>query len=530
MAGNGDGERLFLGFDFSTQQIKVLAVTDQLKVFYEDHVQFDVDLPSYKTQGGVHIHDDHKTVTAPTLMWVDALDLLLGRMKSASFPFHRVAALSGDGQQHGSVYWGQNAREVLKSLSPEKPLADQLKNCFSIDASPVWMDASTSSQCRQLEQSVGGPQKLSAITGSRAFERFTGNQIMKVFQTNREAYDNTKRISLVSSFAASLFLGDYAPIDHSDGTGMNLLDIWSRDWSPDCLQACGLDLGAKLGPVVHSTQNIGTVSQYMVSRYGFLPNCVVAAFVGDNPASLAGLAPEPGDVIVSLGTSDTVFVWLSHPTPGLEGHVFLNPIDKQDYMSLTCFKNGSLTRERIRDEKAGGSWDTFSEMLRKTPSGNHGNIGIYFDVTEIQPFAEGCFRFDDKGNKVESFLPEVEVRAVIESQFMARRVYAEAVGLQLGPKTRVIATGGASQNQAILQVLSDVFNSPVYIKDVPNSACLGNAARAKHTLLGPNVPFSSVVEGMQAPQLVASPQGDSEGYTRLVKRYQELEKMVAGSQ
>ena len=30
------------------------------------------------------------------------------------------------------------------------------------------------------------------------------------------------------------------------------------------------------------------------------------------------------------------------------------------------------------------------------------------------------------------------------------------------------------------QVLSDVFNSPVYIQDVANSACLGCAYRAKH--------------------------------------------------
>ena len=44
-----------------------------------------------------------------------------------------------------------------------------------------------------------------------------------------------QRISLVSSFGASLFLGQYAAIDFSDGSGMNLLDINTHQWSQDCL-------------------------------------------------------------------------------------------------------------------------------------------------------------------------------------------------------------------------------------------------------------------------------------------------------
>ena len=41
---------------------------------------------------------------------------------------------------------------------------------------------------------------------------FSGNQIAKIAQDKSEAYSNTERISLVSSFAASLFLGQYASI------------------------------------------------------------------------------------------------------------------------------------------------------------------------------------------------------------------------------------------------------------------------------------------------------------------------------
>jgi xylulokinase len=40
--------------------------------------------------------------------------------------------------------------------------------------SPIWMDSSTTPQCRRLEEAMGGPQRVAEITGSRAYERFTG--------------------------------------------------------------------------------------------------------------------------------------------------------------------------------------------------------------------------------------------------------------------------------------------------------------------------------------------------------------------
>ncbi|XP_043961030.1 xylulose kinase isoform X2 [Gambusia affinis] len=375
MAAVESDSPLYLGLDFSTQQLKAVAIDEDLGPVHQDSVQFDSELPEFRTQGGVHIHPDGLTVTSPVLMWVKALDLLLDRMKAAGFGFSRVRALSGSGQQHGAVFWKTGAARTLAQLDPGQNLHQQLKDSFSVQDSPVWMDSSSRPQCDALQEAAGGAMRLADITGSRAYERFTGNQISKVRQNRPDQFQDTERISLVSSFGASLFLGRYAAIDYSDGSGMNLLDIRHRKWSQVCLDATATNLERLLGEPCPSTAVLGPVSSFLQRRYGFSGSCSVVVFTGDNPASLAGMCLHQGDIAVSLGTSDTLFLSLSEPRPSLEGHVFCSPVEPDGFMALLCFKNGSLTRERVRDRCCSGSWDVFSQALDGTPLGNHGNIG-----------------------------------------------------------------------------------------------------------------------------------------------------------
>jgi xylulokinase len=57
------------------------------------------------------------------------------------------------------------------------------------------------------------------MTGSDAFERFTGPQIRKFYKQEPVAYAKTAHIALVSSYLASLIAGKIAPIDFGDGIG-----------------------------------------------------------------------------------------------------------------------------------------------------------------------------------------------------------------------------------------------------------------------------------------------------------------------
>uniref|UniRef100_A0A1A7WDK9 Xylulokinase homolog (H. influenzae) n=1 Tax=Iconisemion striatum TaxID=60296 RepID=A0A1A7WDK9_9TELE len=245
-------------------------------------------------------------------------------------------------------------------------------------------------------------------------------------------------------------------------------------------------------------------------------------------ASLAGMRLQQGDMAVSLGTSDTVFLSIQEPHPALEGHIFCNPVDLGAYMALLCFKNGSLTRERIRNQCSGGSWELFSTTLRETLPGNNGNIGFYFDSLEITPPASGVHRFDSDDSEVSHWSPQVEVRALIEGQFLSRRLHAERLGYSITAGTRVLATGGASSNTELLQVLADVFGAPVYTMDLSNSACLGSAYRALHGLVAESgVSFFDVVKKAPEPQLVATPDPVAKQvYDQMLKRVAQLEDRV----
>ena len=48
-------------------------------------------------------------------------------MANAGFPFSRVVAMSGCGQQHGSVFWREGSEAILKNLKPDATLASQLE-------------------------------------------------------------------------------------------------------------------------------------------------------------------------------------------------------------------------------------------------------------------------------------------------------------------------------------------------------------------------------------------------------------------
>ncbi len=452
-----------LGIDASTQGIKALVYdTDTRTVVTTVAVNFGRDLPEFNSPDGFLPNADPLVRRADPRMWRAALDRVLAKLQDA-VDTSRIAAVGGDGQQHGSVYLNDRWDASMDG------------DYFARAVSPIWMDSSTAAECRALDARFGAA--LPARTGSPAIERFTGPQIMKFAKDDPAAFAATTRIHLVSSFLCSLLAGEDAPVDIGDGAGMNLLNLSTLDWDREICDFISPDLAAKLPRIARPGEKTTLKLAPYFAKFGLTPGIPVVPFTGDNPASLVGTgADRPGVAVVSLGTSDVFFAAMDRfqTDPGGCGHVFGNP--SGGYMSLACIKNGSLAREKVRalvgcdyaffDEGAFAEVGARAKDLRAFP---------YFEseITPLHPATGIEANFDwEKASAAE------KVVSVIRGQV-----------LNLFERTRWIGafdvirvTGGASRSKGLRETIAEIFGARVETLDVPDSAALGGALLAARAL------------------------------------------------
>lgn len=349
-----------------------------------------------------------------------------------------------------------------------------------------------------------------------------------------EAYKATARISLVSSFIASVFLGKIAPIDISDVCGANLWDIKNGRWNEDLLAlAAGgedgmKDLKSKLGDVLEDGgASFGTISPYFSKRYGFPSTTQIIAFTGDNPSTLLALPLRASDAIVSLGTSTTFLMSTSQYRPDPAYHFLNHPTTAGLYMFMLCYKNGGLAREHIRNaiNKAtspstgnSNSWDTFNSTALNTPALGQAQpsdpmkLGLFFPRPEIVPNVKaGTWRFlaskdgtltpvapdaaqnqqvkTQENNSSSSNstwnIPQDDARAILESQFLSLRLRSQSLVSPQGAlppqPRRIYMVGGGAVNPAIAELAGQVLGGSegVYKLEIGGNACaLGGAYKA----------------------------------------------------
>lgn len=215
---------------------------------------------------------------------------------------------------------------------------------------------------------------------------------------------------------------------------------------------------------------------------------MIIPFTGDNPATVASLPLSPMDCIISLGTSTTLLLTTKTYKPSPSYHIFNHPTTKGLYFAMLCYKNGSLAREEIRNQVNGdssGDWEKFNSLLSATSvlGDSTRKLGFYFPLPEIIPDApNGTWRFTLKNaltpqklNSTESWRPDDDARAIVESQALSMRLRAEP--LTEGKPNHLYFVGGASKNTAIVTCISEVLGSQEGVFRLTEGVTAGACAR-----------------------------------------------------
>ncbi len=509
----------YLGFDSSTQGLKAIIIdAEKGKIVCSESVNFANELAEFSCTDGVLQNKNPLVKHSNPLMWLAAFDLVIEKLFKNNAPLEKVSGISGCGQQHGSVYLKENFSDGLRKMVADKKLAEQIAPCLSRKTAPVWMDSSTGEECREISEKIGA--RLQEDTGSPAIERFTGPQIRRFYKKELENYQTTKHIALVSSFICSVLCGKIAPIDFGDGSGMNLLNLKTLEWDKEIAEATAPELFKKLPKIVPSNSVVGNLNPYF-KKYGFREKVKISVWTGDNPASLIGTgAWQLGTAVISLGTSDTFFAACKNPLtdPNGYGHVFGNPAG--GFMNLICFKNGSLAREKVKDD-LNVDWDYFgTTAFEKTPAGNNGNFIFPYFVPENTPLVKKAgVIFFGKTNLNSSEL----IRAVVESQFTSMKLHSQFIGIDF---ETIRVTGGGSNSPGICQTIANIFQAKVEKISITDSAALGAAMIAANAIS--KIPFENLKEKFcKAEKIINPDKKTAEVYKVLLEKYVKAEKNIS---
>lgn len=515
-------KRLVLGLDSSTQSLSAVVLDiEQHKPVLEHSLSYrnDARLYGYGFDHSEMIVPPREAGEAdqPPLLFLASLDALFSDLgpllAQQGFSLSDIGAINTSGQQHGHVYLNQRAQAsfaALRNTDPSDPtLVERLADVFAYGTAPIWKTANTAIDAAAIRRSVGGKQRMITLSGSDSPLRFTGAVIRRVGRQFPESYAATWRTLLISSLIPALLCGDATiGVDFGNAAGMSLMNYRSRLWDKKLLKAVSTGLpggaqtlAAKLGPIVHPLDRVGSAAAYFVRRYGLAPDCAIIAGSGDNPQSKVLIS---GDLL-SLGTS---FVLMSSTSPGtIDPHGWANAM----YDGLGrpfcfgCRSNGALVWERVRSlhHLAANDFQSSSLALQKVAPGTV--------LRWWQPDSES-FPLSAAGplTRLDQAPPDFnhDFAAIVDSTLGL--LYAYSRGFASAKPDRLYITGGPSANPDIVRRIAAIWNCPVSVIGGAGAA-LGTAVAAA-IALSPEDLRSTLLTGLvqgclgQSPVLTPEPE------------------------
>ena len=433
---------LFAGWDVSTQSAKLLVIdADTRQIVFNKAINYDNDLPHYKTkEGAIQGLGEGASESDPN-MWLEAMNALLKQLAESSVNQRDILSMSVSGQQHGLV-----------ALDKEGNL--------SRSRSKLWNDFSTQAECDLLTEKVGGLDTMVKEVSNSQRTGYTAAKIFHIYRHEREIYDNTATFFLVHNFINYYLTGGknggVKVMEPGDTSGTALYNIATGQWSDRVINAIDPGLKAKLAPVRPSTKSIGKISKELVERYGLNPDCDIDAGTGDNMYGAVGTGNvTPGIVTISLGTSGTAYTYLEQPFVDSTGEIAGFCDSTGHYLPLLCVSNLANGYNDIL-KIYGISHAEFSDIVKLSPVGNNGRLIVPWYQGERTPDvplgAPTYFGF----GLADLTKKEAVCRGVLEGHLL--NLYDGFKRMPVKP-SEIRLTGGISRSVAWREAIANMFNA-----------------------------------------------------------------------
>lgn len=378
-----------------------------------------------------------------------------------------IKGIGLSGQMHGLVLVDKDYKVIRNSI--------------------IWCDQRTEKECAYMTETIG-KEKLIKITGNPALTGFTLSKLLWVRNNEPENYNKIYKILLPKDYIRFKLTGVFAT-EVSDASGMQMLDINTRDWSEELLNELDIDKNI-LADVYESIVISGKVTVEAAELTNLSIDTPVVGGAGDQAAGAigSGIVSE-GIISTVIGSSGVVFAstntpkfdkdgrvhTLCHAVPG-KWHVM--GVTQGAGLSLNWFKKTFCAKEVEESKRLNiNIYDLLSERASKSNPGSNGIIYLPYLMGErtphIDPNVKGGFFGVSLINNHDDF-----VRSILEGvSFSLKNCLDIIEGMNVKIED-VRVSGGGAESSVWRQILADTFQYPLTTVKASEGPALGVAILA----------------------------------------------------
>ena len=435
---------LFAGIDAGTQSVKVV-VYDAATRSLVASASAPLDLIS----GEDGSREQHPSD------WVHAMQACFDRFDPAMRK--QIIALAVSGQQHGFV----PVDDQGQVLAPAK----------------LWNDTSTTAECAQIMQAVGGVEETIAQAGNPILAGYTASKLPWTRKHRPEVYARLAKILLPHDYLNFILTGQYF-CEYGDASGTGWLDVRTREWSKALLHATDSerDLSACLPPIA-APDALFDIAPAVAEQLGLSASVKVAVGGGDNMMAAIGTGcVSEGHLAMSLGTSGTLFAYADRPIVDDAGAWAAFCSSTGGWLPLICTMNCTVATEQVA-RLFGFNTREGDAYIQATPPGADGLVMLPFltgERTPDLPLGKGVLA----GLDTDNMSPAHFYRAAMEGATYSLKFGYDAF-VRAGMRfDRIVLTGGGANSAAWRQMVADIFELPVQAPTQAEGAAFGAALQA----------------------------------------------------